>query len=284
MVDYNFTLVSGVYQDEQDLLFELDLFLTQTIQGWTQVKVVTDTASDKDIAYYSDGSAPGVYDRLWIRLRATGDELRPLASSNFLTATDTSSDPLGDAGDFTEMTTGTSSGIYWFAANKDAVHVVVDHLDGNTRHGGFGLWSTCYTALEDPKPFYVFGQTAQNQTFASALRLQSYGPHSWGLTIDTTNSGTVRPYEASHPIEIANGTTNPRTGELKLVEPVFYTDSNFLYHEVRGEVPGLYMCGGENLTHGQLIEINDTLGTISGTYFIHRHTDALSWAIGPVIV
>ena len=43
MVATTFTLVSGTYTDEQDLLGELDFFMTQTIGGWVQAKVVADT-------------------------------------------------------------------------------------------------------------------------------------------------------------------------------------------------------------------------------------------------
>jgi len=283
MVDTNFTLVSGTYADEQDLLGELDFFLTQTIQGWTQVKVVTDTASDKNIAYYSDGSEPGFYDRFWLRIRATSNELRFNGASLFNPDTDTDSDVFGGGDNETELPTGTSGGEYWFMANKDAVHIVVDRLDSSSRHGGFGLWDSYFDELEDPKPFYVFGQTAQSQKFTS-FRLISYGPHSWGTSYSTLGSGVERAYEAPHPADIALGTPNPRSGEPKIVEPVFYADGTFRYYEVRGEVPGLYMCGGTGFDFSDLVTIESTLGTTSGTYFWYKHTDDVCWAIGPVTV
>lgn len=284
MVDTSFTLVSGTYADEQALLTELDFFLTQTIQGWTQVKVVADTASDKNIAYYTDGSNPGFYDRMWMRIRATGDELRFNGMSLFDPVTDTDSDFFGGSSQAYMIKTGTSSGTYWFMANKDAVHVVVDHLDNNYRHGGFGHWNSYYNRFEDPKPFYLFGQTAQSQTFQSAFRLGSYGPHSWGTSYDTVGSGNGRAYEAAHPSDVAYGTPNPWTGEPKLLEPVFYCDGTFKYYEVRGEIPGLYMCGGAGYDFGNLVTISGTPGTVPGTYFWYKHTDDTCWAIGPVTV
>lgn len=283
MVDTNFTLVSGTYVDEQGLLGELDFFLTQTIQGWTQVEVIADTASDKNIAYYTDGSDPGFYDRFWLRIQGISNELRFNGLSLFNADTDTDSDVFGGTESETELRVGTSSGIYWFVANKDAVHIVVDHLDGNTRHGGFGLMLTYYDVLEDPKPFYVFGQTAQSQTF-NTIRMRAYGSGAWGKTYSTSLSGIARDHEAPHPVLISKGTPNPRSGEPKLVEPVFFANATFGAYEVHGEIPGLYMCGGTGFDHGDITLISGTLGTVSGTYFIHKHTNDISWAIGPVTV
>jgi hypothetical protein len=285
MVDTAFTLVSGTYTDEQHLLFELDFFIVETIGGWNRVKVVTDTATDKNIAYYTDGSLPGEFDRFWMRIRATADELRFNAMSLFDPSSDTDSDAFGGGAGHTEMTLTTSSGTYWFAANEDAVHVLVERAsDGLSLHGGFGYFVSYYSAAQDPKPFYAFGQTALNITFSSHDRLYAYGPHSWGLAYSPTYSGTARSYFATQPSQIQYGTPNPRSGQPKLVEPVFYSDATFGAEEVRGEVPGLYMCGGTGLLTGNLITIDRMPPTVSGSYLIHRHTDATSWAIGPVTV
>ncbi len=284
MVDTNFTLVSGTYTTEQHLLSELDFFMVNTIGGWSREKVVTDTATDKNIAYYNDGTISGtdVYDRLWVRIRATGDELRFNGMSYFNPTTDADSDTIG-VDNLTELSV-ISSGTYWFAANTDAVHVLVERAsDGLPLHGGFGYLNTYLTPEEDPKPVYVFGQYALNMTFASDLRLYAYGPHSWGSSYNTTQSGIERGYAATHPTQIKYGTPNPRSGYPKLVEPVFLT-TTFGVSEVRGEVPGVYMCGGAGLTPGGLIEINNMYPTVSGMYLIHKHSDDIAWAIGPVTV
>lgn len=284
MIDVNFTLVSGTYVDEQDLLGELDYFLTMTIHGWTKVKTITDTPTDRNIAYYTDGSITGIYDRMWVRARAVSNQLQFTVMSEFVSSTDTDIDPFGGTQSSTELPVGTTSGTYWFMANKDAVHIVVDRDDGATRHGGFGHFVTYYNRFEDPKPFYVFGQTAASQTFVSATRLRAYAPHSWGTSFDVLGSGTALGYLARHTSLLANGTPNPRSGEPKIIEPVFYTDSTFMFNEVRGEVPGLFMGGGTGYDHGNLVSIFNTPGTVSGTYFCHKHTDSLTWFVGPVTV
>lgn len=285
MVATIFTLVSGTFSSEQDLLSELDFFITQTVGGWVQDKVLTDISTDKNIAYYTDGSIPGFYDRCWVRIRATDDEIQFNGLSGFDSGTDTDYDQFGGEGGNTGLPVGTTSGIYWFAANEDVVHIVIDRAsDSTTYHGGFGYFDTYYSRQEDPKPFYVFGQTATEQTFENAIRLEGFGPQSWGTTFSVVSSGTGRGYEAAHPALLANGTPNPRSGEPKLIEPVFFTDTTSTYYEVRGEVPGLYMCGGLGYTHGSFATITGTLGTFAGKYFVHKHTDIVAWAIGPVTV
>lgn len=284
MVDTNFTLVSGTYTDEQHLLSELDFFMVDTIGGWTRVKTITDTATDKNIAYYTDGSVSGtVYDRFWIRLRAINNALGFYGLSNFDADTDTDYDAFGGVSNSTELVTGTNSGTYWFAVNKDAVHIVLDHTSAGY-HGGFGHFISYYTPEQDPKPAYVFGQVSAPEYFTNGLRLMAYGPHSWGISYDASLSGTSRLYEANHPTTIQYGTPNPRTGEPKLIEPVFFTDATFGAYEVRGEVPGLYMCGGLDLSVGGVINISQDPATVSGSYLIQRDSDIYAWAIGPVTV
>ena len=279
-----FTIASGIYDDEQDLLSWIDFFIVNELKGWKRIKTITNTPTDVNRAYYGDGEAVGAYDRMYLRLQATSNVLRMYVMSDFIEASNTDVFPFGGLSNETELPTGTSSGIFWFIGNKDAVHIVLDHLPtGQTYHAGFGLWESYYTIPEDPKPFYVFGQTAQSQTFESAARLESYGPGSWGTSLDENTKGTARTYFAAHPTQIQRGSPNPRCGEPKLIEPVFYTSSVFGSHEVRGEVPGLYMCGGSPFDHGNIISLSGTLDVDVGEYFIHKHTDAISWAIGPIV-
>lgn len=284
MVDTNFTLVSGTYVDEQELLSELDFFMINTIGGWERVKVVADISTDKNIAYYTDGSEPGTYDRFWLRIRATADNLRFNGLSNFDATTDTDSDQFGGTSGNTELEGLTGSGIYWFAANKDAVHIVVERASDNVSlHGGFGHFLTCYTPVEDPKPFYVFGQPTSSYDFSNT-RLKAYQARSWGTSYQTTYSGLSVFFTADHPAEVSYGTPNPRQGSPKLIEPVFVNYSDATALEVRGQVPGLYMCGGLGLSPGGLVSIKNMPPTISGSYLIHKASDTVAWALGPVTV
>jgi hypothetical protein len=283
MIDTNFTLVSGTFADEQQLLSELDFFMVNTIGGWTRVKTVADTPTDKNITYYTDGSTSGtVYDRFWIRLRATAGNLRFNGLSNFDVTTDTDYDQFGGTTSSTELLVS-ASGYYWLAANQDAVHVLVD-VGGFYYHGGFGQFISYHSPDYDPKPGYLFGQVTSLEPFSNGTRLAAYGPHSWGAHYSPTFSGTSRIYEASHPTSIAYGTPNARTGEPKLIEPVFFTDASSGAYEVRGEVPGLYMCGGTGLSPGGVVNITKDPATVSGTYLIHKSSDTYAWAIGPATV
>lgn len=281
-VDTSFTLVSGTHTTEQDLLTQLDFFLVNTVGGWVNHKVVTDVATDKNIVYYTDGSTPAEHDRLWVRVRANSNYLSFNGLSNFDTDTDTDFDQFGGTANENELTVS-ASGTYWFMANHDAVHILVDRAsDGESFHGGFGRLSSYYTTSEDPKPLYIFGQTSASSF--STSRLAAYAPRSWGDKYNTTHSGSSSEYLANHPAGITYGTPNPRSGYPKLVEPIFYSNELVGQKEVRGEVPGLYMCGGEGLTAGSVIDIDVMPPTVSGRYLIHKKTATLVWALGPTTV
>lgn len=243
MVDTNFTLVSGTYSTEVDLFSELDFFMVNTIGGWTRVKDIT-SGSTHSIVYYTDGSVSGtVTDRFWLKVERTVNFLTFYGMSNFNTTTDAASDQFGGTGtaiDFTYSGSASLSGTYWFAGNQDAMHVLVElsdlvglgHLGARAqRYGGFGTFISYYTPQQDPKPFYVFGD---NTSFSTSNRLFAYSPHSWGVSQIPTYSGGSLYYSADHPVQINYGNPNPRSGQAKLVEPVFYTNTTFGKTEVRG--------------------------------------------------
>lgn len=275
-VDTDFTIASGIYLDEQDLLADLDTFMTGTLSGWTQLKIITDTASDKNIAYYNDGltGEDDGYDRSWTSLRATSNNLEFHHYSLFNTTTDTGSDDLYDAS-HTYIPTNTS-GIYYFIGSRDAVHVCIEHLDtGDRHHGGFGAWISYHDAEWDPKPYYVFGQAATNRDFAdgSNERVRTYGAHSWGKGFKTVESGSSRGYISRHQNDIQNAGSQVRSGEPYLFEPVFWYEDSYGLDEVRGEIPGMYLTGGAPFSHAQLVTVSG-IGTISGDYFCYKLTDA----------
>lgn len=284
MVSTAFTIASGIFIDEQDLLGHLDTFMTSTIGGWTQVKVITDTAGDKNIAYTGIGSSPGTYDTNHVRLRATSNNLEFHVLSLFDPATDTDSDDVNDASGEGQIPI-TTSGTYWFIGNEDTVHISIEYIGaGTTYHGGFGTWITYYSEEEDPKPYFLFGHSASSATFADTDRCRSYGPFSWGSSGEsagTTYSGTSRNYRSEHNTQLNVAAPQPRTGEPYLFEPIFYHSSNFEFAEVRGEIPGLFIVGGSSYGHGNIITVSG-IGSINGDYYIHKYDDNTCWAIGKI--
>lgn len=283
MVYSTFVMTSGVYTDEQDLASKLDTFMITTISGWNQIEIITNTATDRDTAYYGIGSTPGEYDRSYVRVRGTGDELRFSVASNYNASTNTFSDLVTSAD--TELPAGTTSGNYWFIGNADSVYVTIMHPGpGFSKHfGGFGTWLTYYDKEYDPKPHYAFGHQTSSETFESD-RCKSYSPGSWGKSAEkspSTSSGTSQIYLAEHSADIEEASPQVRTNQPYLFEAVFYHATNLDTSEVRGEMPGLYMIGGQPYTHGNVVTISG-IGTISGKYFIHKQSNSACWAIGKI--
>jgi hypothetical protein len=271
MVNNLFTLVSGTYATEQDLLGELDTFLT-AVPGWQQIDVPVDTGIDKEVTYYTDGSE-AIYDRSFFIFRARNNRLELSIASNTVSGIGSS-----DVVTAPFIATGVSSGNYWFVANEDVAHILIKTTAGQSLHGGVGRFNTYYTSQHDHKPVYAFGQSFSTQTF-SANRLVAYGPRSWGS--HTLTSGTGYFYGAAHPTELVNGVYNPRDGQPKPIEPVFYTTNVYPYYEVRGEVPGLYISGGQPYDYGNIVTVTGTFGFPEGKYFVNKGSNAVTWFVGP---
>jgi hypothetical protein len=287
-VQETFTVASGTYVDEQALLGSIDAFMASGIAGWTQLKVITDTASDKDIVYYSDGD--GTRDRNIVRLRATSNNLEFHTYSVFNTGTDTGLDDLYNSE--TAIPTSTSSGIYWLFGNKDSVYVSVEHDATSNKHlGGFGTWISYYDPADDPKPFFVFGQSSSTKLFNdSTERCRSYGPGSFGstyypYTAGTSLSGTIRNYMSEHSENVKYGVTQARTNQPYIFEPVFFTIETSPYIEARGEMPGLNLIGSAPYSNGNIITISG-INAMNGFYFIQDHDDSseVCWALGRLIL
>lgn len=276
------TVVSGTASDEQDFINSLDIFLTTTISGWNLEDTITDIPSDNDRVYSLDTAQ---YDRTWVRVRGNGDYVSFYAYSLWDPSSSTGADEINDSTE-TRIYAGTGSLDYWIMGNQDVVHIITGPNDGNYYHGGFGLWDTLYGPEEDPKPVFVFGQNSTSDTFSDTNRVFSYTPGSWGSSYErqkhlpgTTFSGSSGAYRASHVSEVQYAVSQSRTGEPYIFEPVFRHNGVFAFDEVRGEIPGLFMIGSSPYTEGAVTTIS---GFISGDFLIHKHSGAVSWAIGKV--
>lgn len=277
----SFTLVSGTYSSAADLAEQLEFFMVNTIGGWERVKLLEDTGSAYTTVCATEGLVPNFYDKLNVKIEGSSTNILFTAMSDFNSDSETEYDSFGGNISNGGLSVG-ASGDYWIAANIESVHLVVDPGLVNF-HGGFGHWVTYYNRLEDPKPFFTFGQASIDDTFQGS-RVLSYAPKSWGKSMSTTNSGSALVYEALHPTILNKGTPNARSGSPKLIEPVFFTDSTYGQQEVRGEMPGVYLCGGSIFDAGNIVTITGTLGLAQGDYYIHKHNDNHTWAIGPVTI
>lgn len=282
----SFTLASGTYTDEQDLLSSLDTFITSSITGWSQLKVITDIASDKHIAYSSVGD--GTRDRNDVSVRATGDYLEFHCYSWFDTSSDTGYDDL--YGTQTRIPTSTSSGTYWFFGNRDSVYVSVEHPSTFNPHlGGFGQFISYYLPEEDPKPYFVFGQVSASTLFSdTSERVRSWHPRAFGsgynpLSPLTTDSGVAVNCHSSHYDEIKYGVSQVRTGQPYFFEPIFTSIETDASVDMRGEIPGLKLIGIAPYSHGNVITVSG-INLINGDYFIQGHTNAstVGWCLGRV--
>lgn len=282
MRNHHFTIVSGTYTDEQDLVHQLNAFMTTTISGWQLLDTLADDASDVHYVYRNQGSRKG-YDLGYFRVQGVADNVIYSSLSFYNTTTSGSSDTLSSSE--TEVLASVP-GSYYFIGNNDAVYVSHTLTGSGTYLSGLGFWESYYTPAYDPKSYYIFGQSAENLDFTSE-RVFSYQSASFGISANIDNFATfsgVGNYYTAEQITMSG--VQSRTGQFYLLEPVFGYESTATTEnemEIRGEMPGLYQAGvaHSSYTHGSIILVSG-IGDIKGNYFIHKTSPDHYWLLGKI--
>lgn len=295
-----YTITSGIAgPTEQDTLDLLDQFMVGGL-GWHRIDIVTDTASDNDRVWYSEGEVPGKYNPMYVRIRANNNDLVFYGYTQWVISSGTGNDEIAD-GTNLQITNDNAADEYVFAGNKDVVFVATRlNSDGSTRFGGAGYWDTFYEPTEDPYPLWVMGQNAAATTFESDQRVRSYGYDKDGFlnTTSTVSGGSVGYVAENLNFLTSLATPNPRDNRHLMLKSPFYrersrTDGDIagaLSHEVRGEIPGLYQFSGTNFVSFDRIVASgisagdqvsgDNIG--EGDFIVLRGTSSNAYTLGPL--
>lgn len=255
-------VVSGTVDDEQDMVQVLDNILVH-VYGWELVAKVTDTASDKEWWWRSEGEDPGTYMRLYCGVQGDANDLH-IKAATYVTSGGSISDEVHDSVE--NETQFTSQRDYWVVGNKDVVHIFHRSSSDDNYFCGFGYFDTYYTFAQDPYPVFVYGQNNSADTFQSTRRLNAYavsplsvaanGGVSGGHFLGTVSSGTNVSYVADDLSTLVQlNAPGIRDGRYAALKPVFYREENqsLSTHEVRGEVPFMYQVWGDAFSIGDVI-------------------------------
>jgi len=68
--------ITGSATTEQDLILALEDFMVNVLTGWTLIDKNTDTSSDRDYVFYSQGTEVGKYRDLYIRWRGYNNDIQ----------------------------------------------------------------------------------------------------------------------------------------------------------------------------------------------------------------
>lgn len=259
---------------EQEVLLQFDSFLV-SICGWERIDIVTDTVTDRDYVYYSQGTEAGKYRDLYVRLRAYANYIDVYGYSWWGSSSNNSGE-LYDSSYTRIPVNGTAFDWYGFG-DKDGFWLVVD--DGSYYYSLFGgYFDTYYDASFDSLPTCVIGNIYNSYWYTDS-RVYGYGAAD---NLSPNVSGTSRKYVTYVNIYndmLLHSSPSDRDGtEYGHCPFVMYCTDNVSGYEVRGELRHVLWFSGAGLTSGDWY-------TISGTnykYFIKRYSDDHTEGFGPI--
>ena len=259
---------SGTATDEQDLVGVIHTFLTSTIGGWTRIGIITDTASDKDYVYFSNGEVPGLYRDMYIRVRGYSNYVYLYGYSYWSAG---SNDGELHNASYSLISVGSSSIDYWFFGDRDHFWIVAKN-GSDYYYGGAGYLDSYYSPSDNDFPLAVIGHSSISYGLADSTKTVGY-------SAVTSGTNVILKAENTQTNLTAFGDPNLRDGSQAHTPAVMYC-STAGHQEVQGELRGVLMFSGVTLT-------NEDWVTISGTdhkFFIARYSDSECVGFGPIPV
>lgn len=256
--------------DEQAAVGRLKAFLVDVV-GWVVAEDVTDTASDRDIVFQSEGeSGSGNTYTRYIRLRGTSDGI---ALYTYETFTDVSTNT-GEVNDATYgllNTEADTQGFFLIAvADLERVVLHVETYNGVRYMAYAGRINSYYTVAQHNYPNLVKGcQAVAYDWYYSAEERNCWmvGPE-----------GAQKHYFAIEPLAGTNIDTvqvSDRNGKLSLAAPVLVHDGDAGNSELVGEPRGVFRVPDIVSSHNMFLSINNRL-------YVVLESNDIKWAVGPI--
>jgi len=262
--------ITGSATTEQDLILALEDFMVNVLTGWTLIDKNTDTSSDRDYVFYSQGTEVGKYRDLYIRWRGYNNDIQIYGYQRWASSGDY--DAQLNQSSYGIINCGTGPFTYWIFGDADGVWLVVK--SGSDYYHGFGGYLVSYYCEDvDDLPTCIVGQYSTSYFFDSSS-VYAYGPPAAG-------SGVVTSYITHKDLYtnyLTYGGPNQRDGSVAHVPVVLIHSANVLETEVRGELRHALWFSGASLASEDWV-------TISGTnykYFIKKYADDETVGFGPI--
>lgn len=284
----HFTLSSGTFSDEQNLISNIHTFLTTTLSGWERIDIVSNTGTDRNFVYTCSGSRPQDHDPGYVGFRGSANTFYVNPYGHYDRVTGVGYNNANDGALSNPGPVSTSTGRWWFIGNNDAFFLVTapDAVPNTFFLSGAGFWKSYYDYEYDPRPWWGMSQSSATGTFESeGDRVRSFAPRSFGRSAffpSSSLSGIGADYTCNQ-MTLGN-TVQSRNGQPYPFAPIFYLSPGVNYHlaEVRGEIPGLYQVGlPTSYFVGNVITISG-MGDTSGDYFVHRTANTDIWLLGKI--
>jgi len=266
---------TGVVDTEQDLVNEIHTFLTSVIGGWTRVEVISDSASDRDYAWSSEGEDDrdtGIAgaDPIVIRARGYNNYIEQHTYGTYVSSASNTFEVYNSS--YTKVYTGIDAFRYWMFGNKNFICYIIEEVPGNSYVGYMGLIDSFYVPDTDPLPIANRGQTSASYYM--------YGDNTRCAMHSLTTSGVVY-YEAlDWGASVLGYDVGNRSSNIMLLPLVVRTDNSAASpdYECRGSFYGVYQANGTRLGNPAVIT------TTSGVFlsFKINNNNAGCLVMGPV--
>jgi hypothetical protein len=255
---------------EQIAVSKLKDFLTDEI-GWTVAEDVTDTASDRDVVFQSDGEeeVQNNFTR-YIRVRGTGDAIRLYTYETFINV----SDFTGEVTDATYglITTGAGTFEMQAVADKERVSFVVE-TSFNTRLIGYvGRITSYYSVNQHPFPNLVKG--GENILYDWLYSANPRNMFMMGVDNTIKHYVPARVYDDA-TLDASVFSLRRGIGSRIPMSLTIVHDGDAVNSEAAGEPRGLFQVSSLPGGYSEFLKIDNRL-------YIVFESNGTFWANGPV--
>jgi hypothetical protein len=239
--------------------------------GWTVAQDVTDTASDRDVVFQSEGEddVDNEFTR-YIRLRGTSNAIYLYTYETF-TDVSTNTGEVSDATYGLLKVEGDANGFFLMAAaDLERVVLHAETYDGTRYSAYVGRINSYHTAQQQPYPNLVKG----GQATAYDWYYDTNERNAWMIG----PGGAQKHYFAIEPLNstgLAAGQASDRNGQMTIAAPVLVHDGDEANSELVGEPRGVYRVPREVARHNMFIAID-------GNTYIVFDSNNITMAVGPV--
>lgn len=260
--------------DEQEVIRNIDNFLLNYV-GWYRLDTITDTATDRDYVWISDGEpdqAGNINSRI-IRIRGQGNAVRFMCYSTY-TNSITNTGLIFDA---TDSILSISIDIkVIIIADKERLVIFGNNSSSSSFSPSYvGRILSLFTVAQDPYPNAVRSSSAQAEDWdESASTIQWYA---------LTPSATQRRYKLTNSNNYVDAAAqNTRDNSCMAFSQLLYTDATAGDFEIRGYPRGCYQVA-QHFSHRGFITLASGVhivlrGHVGGT----NNFNTTSWVYGPL--
>ena len=250
---------------EQDVVPPTSSLLCNLV-GWYLIGVTTDTTSDRNYIFLSEGEEDDGYAPRMLQVRGNSNyiymRLPIYGAYNFFTGA--WGEPNLNSG-VTYINSQSDPERCAVFASKDRVVITTQPSTMTTWFLYSGFMDSFYSPTDCPSPVFVAGQHYHSSSLSSNVFALNFANAEIQVNVSTGASITD------------NGAPNVRDGSYCFFNPIVYYNGDGIYKELHGRMKGCYMANYYAYAYGSYVQIGNDY-----YYIFKSEPPAEAIAIGPV--